>query len=162
MAFDYRISGASRKEEQYNSVLEQLGAIMAQETNLIANMANICAVLKTEFGWFWVGFYLVDTPDELVLGPFQGTLACTRIRKGKGVCGASWQQDATIVVPDVNRFPGHIACSSLSKSEIVVPLRVGGAVVAVLDVDSDTYDTFDDTDARWLQLVMEQLAARSK
>lgn len=162
MAFDYKVSGASRKEEKYNSVVVQLEAIIAHESNLIANMANICAVLKEEFGWFWVGFYLVDTPGELVLGPFQGTLACTRIQKGKGVCGTAWQQEATIVVPDVDRFPGHIACSSLSKSEIVVPLKAQDKVVAVLDVDSEAYNTFDDTDAGFLEVMMEQLAARIK
>ncbi len=158
MAFDYKISGTSRKDEKYKNVLGQLEAILAHESNLIANMANICAVLKAEFGWFWIGFYLTDTPEELVLGPFQGPLACTRIAKGKGVCGTAWQQAATIVVPDVDQFPGHIACSSLSRSEIVVPLLVNGEVAAVLDADSEAYNTFDDTDAHFLEMLLEMLA----
>ncbi len=162
MAFDYKISGVSGKQEKYRHVLEQLEAIIAQESNLIANMANICAVLKTEFDWFWIGFYLTDTPEELVLGPFQGPLACTRIAKGKGVCGTAWQQAATIVVPDVDQFPGHIACSALSRSEIVVPLMVNGEVAAVLDADSELYDTFDDTDAHFLEKLLEKLADRIK
>ncbi|OJU73840.1 MAG: diguanylate cyclase [Bacteroidetes bacterium 47-18] len=162
MAFDYKISGVSGKQEKYRHVLEQLEAIIAHESNLIANMANICAVLKTEFGWFWIGFYLTDTPEELVLGPFQGSLACTRISKGKGVCGTAWQQAATIVVPDVDQFPGHIACSALSRSEIVVPLMVNGEVAAVLDADSELYDTFDDTDAHFLEKLLEKLADRIK
>lgn len=162
MAFDYKISGVSGKQEKYRHVLEQLEAIIAHESNLIANMANICAVLKTEFGWFWIGFYLTDTPEELVLGPFQGPLACTRIAKGKGVCGTAWQQAATIVVPDVDQFPGHIACSALSRSEIVVPLMVNGEVAAVLDADSELYDNFDDTDAHFLEKLLEKLADRIK
>jgi GAF domain-containing protein len=120
---------------------------------LVANLANTAAALKEQFGWFWVGFYLVKE-DELVLGPFQGPVACTRIRKGRGVCGSSWEQAKTLIVPDVEKFPGHIACSSLSKSEIVVPLFVNGAVVGVLDVDSSELDQFDNTDATYLEQIV--------
>lgn len=138
------------KEEQYHSLFEQAEALLAGETDEIANMANLAAILKQQFGWLWVGFYIARG-DELVLGPFQGPIACTRIRKGKGVCGKAWADAATVVVPDVEKFPGHIACSSLSRSEIVVPLIRNKEVVAVLDVDSAELDTFDETDRLWLE-----------
>jgi GAF domain-containing protein len=120
-------------------------------------MANVAAALKEQFGWFWVGFYVVKN-GELVLGPFQGPVACTRIQKGRGVCGASWQQAKTLIVPDVEKFPGHIACSSLSKSEIVVPIFKDNEVIAVLDVDSNTYDTYDETDQRYLEEIVKLVA----
>lgn len=145
------------KEEQYQALIPQIKGLLDGENNLIANLANMAAALKEQFGWFWVGFYLVDQ-NELVLGPFQGPVACTRIQKGRGVCGTSWAQEKTLVVPDVEKFPGHIACSSLSKSEIVVPLLKGGMVWGVLDVDSSDYDQFDDID----QLYLEQIVALLK
>lgn len=145
------ISGS--KEEQYRSLLPQIKALVEGEEDTIANLANVAAVLKTAFGFFWVGFYLVKH-DELVLGPFQGPVACTRIRKGRGVCGTAWQEAVTQLVPDVDAFPGHIACSSLSRSEIVVPLCKNGEVWGVLDIDSDQLATFDETD----RLYLEQLA----
>lgn len=123
------------------------------EPDQVANLANVAAALKEQFGWFWVGFYLVKG-DELVLGPFQGPVACTRIRKGRGVCGTSWAQASTLIVPDVEKFPGHIACSSLSKSEIVVPLFKGDEVMGVLDVDSDELDQFDETDRHFLESIV--------
>ena len=138
------------KQEIYESLLPQIKAVVEGETDLIANLANTCACLKEQFNWLWVGFYIVRS-DELVLGPFQGPLACTRIRKGKGVCGASWQNKQTIIVPDVNAFPGHIACSSLSVSEIVVPVIRNNEVVAVLDADSENYAAFDDVDQHYLE-----------
>jgi L-methionine (R)-S-oxide reductase len=142
------------KEQQYQALMPQIEGLLAGETDLVANLANVAAALKEQFGWFWVGFYLVKN-GELVLGPFQGPVACTRIRKGRGVCGSSWEKAATLIVPDVEKFPGHIACSSLSKSEIVVPLIRAGAVVAVLDVDSDTYDSFDETDRQYLEQLVQ-------
>lgn len=138
------------KKEQYESVIPQVKALVSYEKDLVANLANTVAALKEQFGWFWVGFYLVKD-GELVLGPFQGPVACTRIQKGKGVCGTSWQEARTLVVPDVDAFPGHIACSSLSKSEIVVPVIRNGEVVAVLDVDSEQYNQFDTTDQQYLE-----------
>lgn len=138
------------KTEQYQALLPQVKAIIEGETDLIANLANISAALKEQFGWLWVGFYLVKK-DELVLGPFQGPLACTRIKKGRGVCGASWAEARTLVVPDVEKFPGHIACSSLSRSEIVVPIIRNNVVVAVLDADSELLDTYDETDKQYLE-----------
>lgn len=137
------------KKERYEILLPQLEHLTADETDLIANMANIVAVLKEAFGFFWVGVYFVRA-EELVLGPFQGTLACTRIAYGKGVCGTAWKDGRTIVVDDVDDFPGHIACSSLSKSEIVVPVFVNDAVKMVLDVDSDVVKAFDEVDALYL------------
>jgi GAF domain-containing protein len=137
------------KKEQYEILLPQLEHLVADETDLIANVANIVAVLKEAFGFFWVGVYFVRA-EELVLGPFQGTLACTRIGYGKGVCGTAWKDGRTIVVDDVEEFPGHIACSSLSKSEIVVPVFVNDAVKMVLDVDSDELKAFDEVDALYL------------
>ena len=138
MAEDLAISKGS-KEEQYESLLPQISGILTGEDDLVANLANITAALKEQFGWFWVGFYLVKG-NELVLGPFQGPVACTRIAKGRGVCGSSWAKQETLIVPDVEKFPGHIACSSLSKSEIVVPVFRNGNIVAILDVDSEELD----------------------
>jgi GAF domain-containing protein len=138
------------KAEQYQALLPQVKALLEGEPDLVANLANMVAALKEQFGWFWVGFYLVKK-EELVLGPFQGPVACTRIQKGRGVCGSSWQQQKTLIVPDVEKFPGHIACSSLSKSEIVVPVIRNGETVAVLDVDSAFYDQFDETDQQYLE-----------
>ena len=138
------------KKSRYESLLPQIKAVVEGETDLYANLAYVCACLKQHFGWLWVGFYLVKN-NELVVGPYQGPLACTRIAKGKGVCGASWKDRTTIIVPDVNAFPGHIACSSLSLSEIVVPVIRDGDVVAVLDVDSELYNRFDDTDRQYLE-----------
>jgi GAF domain-containing protein len=137
------------KHEQYEGVFPQIKALVDGEDDPVANLANVCAALKETFGFFWVGFYLVKQ-DELVLGPFQGPVACTRIRKGKGVCGTCWEKEETILVPDVDSFPGHIACSSLSKSEIVVPLIKDRNVIGVLDVDSDRLNDFDETDAEHL------------
>lgn len=143
------------KEEKYEALLPQIKALVESEPDAIANLANITAVLKQTFGWFWVGFYLVKD-NELVLGPFQGTLACTRIKKGKGVCGASWQNEETIIVEDVDKFPGHIACSSDSKSEIVIPIyNKDKKIAAVLDVDDDAYASYDNTDKKYLELLAE-------
>ena len=126
---------------------------MEGEPDLVANLANIAAALKEQFGWFWVGFYIVKD-SELVVGPFQGPVACTRIRKGRGVCGTAWEKAATIIVPNVEKFPGHIACSSLSKSEIVVPIIRNKHVVAVLDADSNACDDFDTTDQQFLEAIV--------
>lgn len=150
MAEDLYISNGT-KEERYAALLPQLKGLLSGETDEVANLANMAAALKETFGFFWVGFYRV-VGDELVLGPFQGPVACTRIRKGRGVCGTAWQEARTLVVPDVDAFPGHIACSSLSRSEIVVPLMDGaGEVWGVLDIDSSELNTFDDVDARFLE-----------
>lgn len=137
------------KEEIYQSLLPQIKGLITGEGDLIANLANVSAALKQGLGFFWVGFYIVKG-EELVLGPFQGPIACTRIRSGKGVCGTSWAEKRTIVVPDVDAFPGHIACSSDSKSEIVVPVINSNSVVAVLDVDSDQLNSFDSIDDKYL------------
>jgi L-methionine (R)-S-oxide reductase len=153
MAEDLNIVKGS-KEEEYQSLLPQLKGLLTGETDLIANMANMGAALKEQFGWFWVGFYVVKN-NELVLAPFQGPVACTRIQKGRGVCGSSWQQAKTLIVPDVEKFPGHIACSSLSKSEIVIPVMKEGELVAVLDVDSEEYNFFDDTDKKYLEMMVK-------
>ena len=155
MSEDLHIVSGTR-QQQYESLLPQIKAVVAEETDVIANLANTCACLKEQFNWLWVGFYLVKG-DELVLGPFQGPLACTRIRKGKGVCGTSWANKETLIVPDVNAFPGHIACSSLSLSEIVVPVIRDGEVVAVLDVDSERYNEYDDTDKKYLEEIVSYL-----
>ena len=144
------------KIEMYQSIIPQIAALIEGEQDLIANLANIAAALKVQFGWWWVGFYLVKN-NELVLGPFQGPVACTRIHKGRGVCGAAWQQEKTIIVPDVEKFPGHIACSSLSKSEIVVPIFSQQQVVGVLDVDSEVLNFFDATDERYLKEIVDLL-----
>lgn len=152
MAESLTISQGS-KEERYSILYPQIISITEDETDVIANMANVAAMLHETFGFWWTGFYRV-MGDRLVLGPFQGPLACTRIRKGKGVCGTAWQTEETQIVPDVERFPGHIACSSASKSEIVVPVWKDGAVVAVLDIDSSEPDTFDQTDKSWLERIV--------
>jgi L-methionine (R)-S-oxide reductase len=152
MAEDLSIIKGS-KESQYQSLLPQIKALITGEPDLIANLANIAGALKEQFGWLWVGFYLVKQ-DELVLGPFQGPVACTRIRKGKGVCGTSWAEAKTLIVPDVEAFPGHIACSSLSRSEIVVPMLQDGIVTGVLDVDSVALNEFDETDKRYLEEIV--------
>ncbi len=141
------------KEEQYKTLLPQIKALVEGEPDLIANLANIAGALKEQFNWLWVGFYLVKE-DDLVLGPFQGPVACTRIKKGRGVCGTSWANAETLVVPDVEAFPGHIACSSLSRSEIVVPVFKNEAVVGVLDVDSVELNAFDKTDATFLEKIV--------
>jgi L-methionine (R)-S-oxide reductase len=141
------------KTTQYQSLIPQIKALIEGEPDLIANLANIAAALKEQFGWFWVGFYQVKG-DELVLGPFQGPVACTRIRKGRGVCGSSWAEARTLIVPDVEKFPGHIACSSLSRSEIVVPIIRNGNVWGVLDVDSEHLDHFDAIDQEFLELII--------
>ncbi len=145
------------KEEQYQSLIPQIQGLMEGETDLIANLANVVAALKEQFNWFWVGFYLVKN-DVLVVGPFQGPVACTRIRKGKGVCGTSWAEEKTIIVDDVSKFSGHIACSSLSSSEIVVPVIRNNQVVAVLDVDSDQLNFFDTTDQKYLEQVVAMIS----
>lgn len=146
------------KAEKYRALLPQLKSLLADEDDLVANLANASAALKETFGFFWVGFYLVKGEDELVLGPFQGPVACTRIRKGRGVCGTSWQRGETLIVPDVDAFPGHIACSSRSRSEIVVPLRrEDGEVWGVLDIDSEELGSFDETDARYLEEMIKML-----
>jgi GAF domain-containing protein len=149
MAEDLFIA-TGNKANQYESLIPQIKGLIEGEADLIANMANIAAALKEQFKWFWVGFYIVKK-DELVVGPFQGPVACSRIRKGKGVCGTSWEKASTLIVPDVEKFPGHIACSSLSRSEIVVPVIRNNEVVAVLDVDSEHIDAFDQTDREYLE-----------
>lgn len=140
------------RAEQYESLIPQIAALISGEPDLIANLANIAGALKEQFGWLWIGFYLVKG-EELVLGPFQGPVACTRIRKGRGVCGTAWQEKKTLIVPDVNAFPGHIACSSQSKSEIVVPLIQNNMVVGVLDIDSIKPADFDPTDQQYLEQI---------
>jgi GAF domain-containing protein len=149
MAEDIQLAEGS-KTDQYRSLLPQISALVEGETDRVANLANIAAALHQQFGWLWVGFYLVKN-GELVVGPFQGPVACTRISKGRGVCGTSWKEERTLIVPDVLQFPGHIACSSLSRSEIVVPIFEGGAVVGVLDIDSTALNEFDEEDRRWLE-----------
>lgn len=141
------------KQAQYQTLLPQIKALITGEPDLIANLANIAAALKEQFNWLWVGFYLVKQ-NELVLGPFQGPVACTRIHLGRGVCGTAWQQAQTLLVPDVEKFPGHIACSSLSKSEIVIPIISNGIVTGVLDVDSILLNDFDETDERFLKEIV--------
>ena len=151
------ISKGENKKEKYEELLPQIASLLEGETDVVANMANVAAALKQVFGFFWVGFYVVKG-DKLVLAPFQGPIACTRIGYGKGVCGTAWKENKTQLVPDVDKFPGHIACSSDSKSEIVVPVILNGTVVAVLDVDSELLVSFDDTDARYLTMITEILA----
>ncbi|HLG40327.1 MAG TPA: GAF domain-containing protein [Chitinophagaceae bacterium] len=166
MAEDLNII-TGNKTEQYQSIIPQIKGLIEGETDLVANLANVCAALKEQFDWLWIGFYVVkssgtstslSTQDELVVGPFQGPVACTRIRKGKGVCGTSWAEAKTIIVPDVEKFPGHIACSSLSKSEIVVPVIRNNEVVAVLDVDSKELDQFDATDRKFLEEIVNLIS----
>jgi len=152
MAEDLSIVSGTKKD-QYESLLPQIAGLLDGETDLVANLANITAALKEQFGWLWVGFYLVKN-DELVLAPFQGPVACTRIKKGRGVCGTSWAEAKTLIVPDVEKFPGHIACSSLSRSEIVVPILRNNEVLGVLDVDSSTLNEFDDTDRLFLEKII--------
>ena len=144
------------KEEKYALLHKQIAAVTEGESDTIANMANVAAMIHHTFGFWWTGFYRV-VGGQLVLGPFQGPLACSRIAYGRGVCGTAWKEQRTQVVPDVEQFPGHIACSSASKSEIVVPLFKGGEVVAVLDIDSEHLSTFDDTDRLWLEKIVEML-----
>ena len=155
MAESLVIQGNS-KEELYQNLFPQIKSILEDEKDTIANMANISACLYETFRFWWVGFYRV-VGDELVLGPFQGPVACTRIKKGRGVCGTSWQREETIIVPDVDQFPGHIACSSASRSEIVVPVFHNGKVTAVLDIDSELLNTFDNTDKLWLERIASVL-----
>ena len=144
------------KQERYEALLPQIKAVIEDESDLIANMANVAAMLHETFGFWWTGFYRV-VGEELVLGPFQGPMACTRIKKGRGVCGTAWQKEETQVVPDVDKFPGHIACSSLSRSEIVVPVRQGEDIIAVLDIDSAELNTFDHTDRYFLEEIVSML-----
>lgn len=145
------------KEDKYRTLLPQIKALVEGEEDLVANLANVSAALRETFHFFWAGFYLVKG-EKLVLGPFQGPVACTRIRKGKGVCGTAWSEERTLIVPDVEKFPGHIACSSLSRSEIVVPLKDENGVWGVLDIDSDELATFDETDARYLEEMAKLLS----
>ena len=153
MAEDLQII-TGNKADQYQSLIPQLKGLLEGEPDLIANLANVVAALKEQFGWLWVGFYLVKK-EELVLAPFQGPVACTRIKKGKGVCGSSWAKAKTLIVPDVEKFPGHIACSSLSKSEIVIPVIRNDEVIGVLDVDSDAYNSFDEVDKVYLEKIVD-------
>ena len=153
MADDLQII-TGNKAEQYQSLLPQIKGLLEGEPDLIANLANIAAALKEQFGWLWVGFYIVKK-DELVVGPFQGPVACTRIRKGRGVCGTSRAEARTLIVPDVEKFPGHIACSSLSRSEIVVPVIRNKEVVAILDADSEELNHFDITDQHFLEQIVD-------
>jgi len=154
MAEDLLISGTT-KEEKYRSLLPQIQSLVNGESDLVANMANICAALKFGLNFFWIGFYLVKD-GQLVLGPFQGPVACTRIALGKGVCGTAWKNNEVLIVEDVDQFPGHIACSSLSKSEIVLPIyNSKKEIVGVLDVDSDTYSMFDKTDKLYLNQILD-------
>lgn len=157
MSEDLQVLKGTR-EEQYQSLIPQIRALVESEPDQIANMANVCAALKTQFEWLWIGFYLVRN-EELVLGPFQGPVACTRIGYGKGVCGTAWARAKTVLVPDVEKFPGHIACSSLSRSEIVVPLLREGRVFAVLDIDSDEPDSFNEIDRSYLEEIVGLLKA---
>jgi L-methionine (R)-S-oxide reductase len=156
MAEDLQIT-AGTKQEQYETLIPQIKALLDGEHDLIANLANVSAALKEQFKWLWVGFYLVKM-DELVLGPFQGPVACTRIKKGRGVCGKAWADAKTLIVDDVEKFPGHIACSSLSKSEIVIPLMSNGEVVGVLDVDSEALNSFDETDKLYLEQIVAEIS----
>lgn len=149
-------SASSSKEEKYQSLLPQLKALLDGEEDTIANFANISAALKMTFNFFWVGFYIVKR-EELVLGPFQGTIACTRIKYGKGVCGTAWKEKRTVIVEDVNQFPEHIACDAASQSEIVIPLFYKDEVIAVLDIDSEHLNHFDETDAKYLQEIVKLL-----
>ena len=152
MAENFIVIGNS-KEEKYQSLIPQLEALVKGETDLVANLANITSAIKTTLNYYWIGFYLVKE-GELVLGPFQGTVACTRIKRGRGVCGTAWERNEVIIVDDVDKFPGHIACSSFSKSEIVLPLNdSSGNVIAVLDVDDDKYATFDQIDKIYLSQI---------
>jgi L-methionine (R)-S-oxide reductase len=156
MAEELIINQAEDKQSKYESLMPQIKALVEGEEDLVANLANIASALKYGMNFFWVGFYLVKG-NELVLGPFQGPIACTRIKPGKGVCGTSWSEDRTLIVPNVDEFPGHIACSSDSKSEIVVPIHKDGKVIGVLDVDSDQLNDFDEIDQQYLEQLEEWL-----
>jgi len=160
MAEDLQISTGTR-EERYQTLLPQLEAILSTEKDWVANMSNFAAALKEQFDWFWIGFYLVVSEDELLVGPFQGPVACTRIKKGRGVCGTSWQKQETVVVPDVEQFPGHIACSSRSRSEIVLPIRKDGKIIGVLDIDSEDLNSFSEIDQKWLEKMLDILVDAS-
>lgn len=150
------------KEEKYQTLFPQIQSLVEDEPDLIACMANISAMIQDTFHFWWTGFYRVDNAsDQLILGPFQGPLACTRIKKGRGVCGTAWATGVTQLVPDVDAFPGHIACSSASRSEIVVPVRSAGDIIAVLDIDSEHLSTFDTTDAHWLEKITALLSTKS-
>ena len=143
------------KADKYTTIFQTIQVVVEGESDIIANMANMSALLHEEFGFWWTGFYRVDQEsDLLVLGPFQGPVACTRIQFGKGVCGTAWERAETVIVPDVHQFPGHIACSSASNSEIVVPVFQGKKVIAVLDIDSTEFNTFDQTDKEWLEKIV--------
>ena len=155
MAEELRIAEGG-KEQKYELLYRQAREIVAGEEDAVANMANLAAMIHQTFGFWWTGFYRV-VGEELVLGPFQGPIACTRIAYSRGVCGTAWQRGETVVVPDVEQFPGHIACSSLSRSEIVVPIRKGDNIVAVLDIDSEHLATFDDVDCEWLERIVKLL-----
>ena len=157
MEANFKQDHITDKVERYKTFLRQFAPLIEGETHEISVLANTCAALKEAFGFFWVGFYLVEN-DELVLGPFQGSVACYRIKKGRGVCGTAWERMQTLVVPDVEQFPGHIACSSLSRSEIVVPILAGNEVKGVLDIDSDLLNTFDEIDKLYLEEVVRILA----
>jgi GAF domain-containing protein len=157
MAETLTVPKGADKETIYRELLPQIEAVIAATPDLIANMANVAAILKTAFDFHWIGFYRVVKPETLILGPFQGPLACVEIPFSKGVCGASARTQATIIVPDVDKFPGHIACSSLSKSEIVVPGVVNGKTLFLLDVDSDVLDAFDKVDQVWLEKIVATL-----
>ena len=157
MAEELIISSILNKEQKYLALLPQIKALVTGENNLTANLANISAALKQTFNWWWVGFYWVDD-NELVLGPFQGPIACTRIKKGKGVCGTSWLNQQTILVPDVEKFPGHIACSAASKGEIVVPIIKNNEVIGVLDCDSEHLNHYDETDSIYLKQLCQIIA----
>jgi L-methionine (R)-S-oxide reductase len=156
MAEDLIIANATSKEERYKTLLPQIKSLTEGEPDVVANLSNVAAALKQTFNFFWVGFYLVKE-NELVLGPFQGPIACTRIHFGKGVCGSSWKEKQTILVPDVDAFPGHIACSSASRSEIVIPGFKNGEVALVLDVDSDRLNDFNSIDQQNLEQVMRYI-----
>ena len=151
----------TEKESKYQALLQEVEALTASETDEIANMANIAAAIQTKMGFHWTGFYRV-CGDELVLGPFQGPVACTRIAYGRGVCGTAWKEARTLIVPDVDQFPGHIACSALSRSEIVIPILREGAVVAELDIDSAELDTFDAVDEHYLTVLLTSLGSAAK
>jgi len=159
MAEDLLITTGLSREDTYREIIPQIKALISHESDLIANLANIAAALKEALGFLWIGFYIVKG-DELVLGPFQGPVACTRIRKGKGVCGTAWAEKQTILVPNVDAFPGHIACSSQSKSEIVVPAIVNGKVALVLDVDSEKLNDFTDIDTYFLNDLIKSIESR--
>ncbi|MDH5828074.1 GAF domain-containing protein [Sphingobacterium faecium] len=156
MAEDLTINKGT-KAEQYVNLVPQIKGLITGETNQIANLANIAAALKEQFDFFWVGFYLIED-DQLVLAPFQGPVACTRIQYGRGVCGTAWKENKTIIVPNVDEFPGHIACSSISKSEIVIPIYKNGNIIGILDVDSDELDAFDTIDAQYLTEIVSLLS----